>query len=78
MKIITVILLILAFGLPSFAQQKMDLDDLNIKGELLGDDRIQMLNREKNKLQNFVEFRTNFRKEILEDLPKPYPVYLNK
>lgn len=57
------------------AQQQMDLDDLEIKGEVLGDNRIQMINREKNKLQNFVEFRTDYRNEITEGLIHPIPVY---
>lgn len=60
-----------------FGQQRMDLDDLEIKGELLGDNRLQMLNREKNKLRNFVEFRTNYRKEMIEGLEKPLPLYLD-
>ena len=59
----------------SSAQTRMDLDDLEIKGELLGDNRLQMLNREKNELKNFVEFRTNYRSEMIQGLEKPYPIY---
>lgn len=62
-------------GLSAFSQNRMDLDDLEIKGELLGDNRLQMLNREKNELKNFVEFRTNFRKEIVQGLTRPHPIY---
>lgn len=59
------------------AQTRMDLDDLEIKGEILGDNRLQMLNREKNKLKNFVEFRTSYRNEMVEGLEKPFPIYLD-
>lgn len=57
------------------AQNKMDLDDLEIKGELHDDNRLKMLAREKNSLKNHVKFRTNYRKEILEGLMKPEPKY---
>ena len=59
----------------SWAQQQMDLEDLEIKGELLGDNRIQMINRERNKLKNFVEFRTDYRQETTEGLIRPIPIY---
>lgn len=59
---------------PSFAQnKKLDLDDLMIKGELHSDDRLMILSRQKNELKNFIKFRTNYRNEILEQLPKPQP-----
>ncbi|MBT4761118.1 MAG: hypothetical protein HOO06_05410 [Bdellovibrionaceae bacterium] len=61
-----------------FAQSKMDLQDLDVKGELLGDNRIQMIKRQQNLLKNHVKFRTNFRKEIMEELEKPYPRYSYK
>ena len=72
-------ILILIFTLPAVAwsQTRMDLDDLEIKGELLGDNRLQMLNRDKNKLKNFVEFRTSYRKEMVEGLEKPFPRYID-
>ncbi|MCB0421314.1 MAG: hypothetical protein KDD61_09970 [Bdellovibrionales bacterium] len=56
-----------------YAQSKMDLDDLQIKGELHNDDRLRLLAREKNKLKNFVKFRTDFRSEITQGLRKPAP-----
>ena len=59
----------------AFSQTRMDLDDLEIKGELLGDNRLQMLNREKNQLKNFVEFRTNYRNEMIQGLERPSPIY---
>ena len=71
-------ILVSLFTASLFAQSKMDLEDLNVKGELLGDNRIQMIKRQQNKLKNYVEFRTNFRKEIMEELEKPYPKYIYK
>ena len=66
---------LLLLGVTASAQQQMDLDDLEIKGEVLGDNRIQMINREKNKLKNFVEFRTDYRNEITQGLVEPIPQY---
>ncbi|MCC7403808.1 MAG: hypothetical protein IT288_05355 [Bdellovibrionales bacterium] len=55
------------------AQAKMDLDDITIKGELHNDDRLKLLARQKNELKNYVKYRTNYRKEMVEGLPKPRP-----
>lgn len=55
------------------AKNKLDLDDLDVKGELVNDDRLNIIGREKNELQNYVKFRTNFRAEIVEELPTPAP-----
>lgn len=52
---------------------KMDLDDITIKGELHNDDRLKLLARQKNELKNYVKYRTNYRSEITEDLPRPKP-----
>lgn len=57
----------------SAQNKKLDLDDLMIKGELHSDDRLMILSRQKNELKNFIKFRTNYREEILEQLPKPQP-----
>lgn len=73
MKLIFSILLLVSSAV--YAQQKIDLDDIDIKGDLLGDDRIKMLNREKNELRNFVKFRKDYRKEIIEGLEKPHPKF---
>lgn len=72
---IVFIVLILAKAEVCFSQQKLDLEDVNIKGELLGDNRIQMLNRQRSELKNFVEYRTNYRKEMIQELERPYPKY---
>ncbi len=58
---------------PARAQNRLDLDDIDVKGELINDDRLVILSREKNELQNYVKFRTNFKSEIAEELPQPAP-----
>jgi precorrin-6B methylase 1 len=68
-----VILSILSSSSLAFAGAKMDLDDVTIKGELHNDDRLKLLARQKNELKNYVKYRTNYRSEIVEDLPKPKP-----
>ena len=63
----------------SWAQKKrLDLEDIAIKGELYGDDRLNMLSRQENELKNYVKFRTNYRLEIVEALPEPRPGVSNK
>ncbi len=59
------------FGLTAYAQtKKLDLDDMIIKGELHNDDRILLLSRQRNDLKNIINFRENFREEILQQIPK--------
>ena len=58
---------------PARAQARLDLDDIDVKGELINDDRLVILSREKNELQNYVKFRRNFRSEVAEELPQPAP-----
>jgi hypothetical protein len=58
---------------PVYAKNKLDLDDLEIKGDLLNDGRLVILARERNELKNYVKFRTNFRSEMAEALPSPAP-----
>ncbi len=65
--------ILILLGLPSFSQNKMDLEDLNIKGELHGDDRLKMIARDKNRLKNYVKYRTDFKAEMIEGMPKPEP-----
>ncbi len=50
---------------------KVDLGDVQIKGELLSDKRLGFSSREKNYLTDQIKLRTNFRDEMLEELP-PY------
>ena len=80
MKII-IFTFLLALGFFAEAQQappagnavvnkKMDLGDIAIKGELLGDDRMNFVKRQREELKNRVKFRTNFRAEILQEYKK--------
>lgn len=64
-------------GLAAHAQQagqvvnkKLDLGDIAIKGELLSDDRMNFVKRQREELRNRVKFRTNFRPEILQEYNK--------
>ena len=70
-----IVLLFIIFITPMSlsGQQKLDLDDLKIKGELHDDNRLRILARDSSEIKNFVKFRTHFRKEIIEGLPKPRP-----
>lgn len=59
----------------------MDLDDLMIKGELHSDGQMLMLNRQRNDLKNRIKFRTNYRKEMSEeiiDLKSTSPLFKSK
>ena len=73
MKRAVVLILLFFSSQQVYAQNKMDLEDLSIKGELHNDDRLRLLAREKSKIKNFVKFRTNYRAEIVEGLVKPKP-----
>lgn len=74
MKICLVVFLSSLLSSLAFAQKKkLDLDDLTIKGELHNDDRLLILSRQKNELKNYVKFRTQYRDEIVQQLPKPNP-----
>lgn len=59
----------------SFAQSRnrLNLEDLSIKGELLNDGRLNIIGRERLDLQNYVKFRTNYRSEMVKELPTPAP-----
>ena len=73
MKRIYLAIFIVFTSTPCFGEKKLDLEDLQIKGELHGDNRLRIISRDKNKIKNYVKFRTHFRKEIVEGLPKPLP-----
>ena len=55
------------------AQRKLDLEDLNVKGELMNDNRLKLSARESKKMDERVKFRTNYRSEIAEDLDVKTP-----
>lgn len=61
--------------LTSHAQQKMDLNDISIKGEVHNDERLRLLAREKNRIKNYVKYRTHYRAEIIQGLIRPEPKY---
>lgn len=60
---------------PSIARagNRVDLDDLNIKGELLNDNRLRMSSREQHKITDRVSYRSGFRKEITDGLEVNWP-----
>lgn len=68
-----IILSLFFSSVSSWAQSRMDLDDLQIRGELHDDQRFRMLARHQNELENYVKLRTDYRSEIVEGLPKPKP-----
>lgn len=65
----TMVLLTITFSTASsFAKKKLDLEDIDVKGELLGDDRLRFYKRQRNTLKNYVNFRKNYRKEIKQNI----------
>ncbi|MBX7231032.1 MAG: hypothetical protein K1X29_03000 [Bdellovibrionales bacterium] len=48
------------------AQQKMNLDDIAIKGELHNDGRLRTLTRDKYENKKYFRLRKNYRQEILQ------------
>jgi hypothetical protein len=56
---------------PLAAQEKsrVDLDDVQIQGELLSDQRLRLMARGRNSIADQIKIRTSFREEILENLP---------
>lgn len=55
------------------AQNRVDLEDMNIKGELLNDNRLRTTAREKHQISDRVTYRSDFRKEITDSLEIPWP-----
>ena len=47
--------------------KKLNLEDITVKGELLSDDRMNFVRRQREELKNRIKFRTNFRPEILQE-----------
>ena len=50
--------------------KKLNLEDITVKGELLSDDRMNFVRRQREELKNRIKFRTNFRPEILQEYLK--------
>lgn len=65
--------LILLFSETSFSQARVDLEDLNVKGELLNDNRMRMSSRESTRIQDRVKYRKNFRPEIIDGIDLRMP-----
>ena len=70
--------LCLVFSAPCFAQNRVDLDDLNIKGDLKNDDRLRLTARERHKLVDRVTYRYGFRKEITDRLEVEWPEAISR
>lgn len=51
----------------STINKKLNLEDITVKGELLSDDRMNFVRRQREELKNRIRFRTNFRAEILQE-----------
>ena len=51
----------------STINKKLNLEDITVKGELLSDDRMNFVRRQREELKNRIRFRTNFRSEILQE-----------
>lgn len=49
---------------------RVNLDDVQIQGELLSDDRLRLLARSRNSIADEIKIRSSFREEILESLPE--------
>jgi len=73
LKIVLLQLLFQLIGLTAQAQNRVDLDDLAIKGELLNDNRLRISSRESHKITDRVSYRNNFRKEITDSLEIAWP-----
>lgn len=62
-------ILILGLGMEAEAK-KIDLDDIQIKGELHSDNRLRFYQRNRAKLQNRVRIPSDFRNKIKSGYPK--------
>lgn len=71
----TVFTSFLIFASTSFSQEtikkNLNLEDITIKGELLSDNRMNLIKRKKEELKNRVKFRTSYREEILQEYTAP-------
>ncbi len=64
---------IFIFSQNAFSQARVDLEDLNVKGELLNDNRMRMSSRESTRVQDRVKYRKNFRPEIIDGIDLRLP-----
>lgn len=55
------------------AQSRVDLEDLDVKGELLNDNRLRMTARDATNISDRIQYRKNFRPEIIDGLDLRIP-----
>jgi hypothetical protein len=60
-------------SIQSRAQNKVDLEDLTIKGDLNSDNRLNLSNRDPASQAERVTYRDNFRPEVTDSLETPWP-----
>jgi len=70
---LSITIAVLGSAVAASAQNRVDLDDLTIKGELLNDNRLRLSSRDQHQINDRVSYRTNFRKEIVDGLEIPWP-----
>ena len=61
---VTLMAFIILLPFAAKAQNRVDLEDLTIKGELLNDNRLRLSSRDQHQITDRVSYRNNFRKEI--------------
>ena len=71
--IISVVAIALLCPMKTYAQARVDLDDLAVKGEILNDNRLRMSTRESSRIQDRVKYRKNFRSEIIDGVDVRVP-----
>ena len=60
-------------SIQSRAQNKVDLEDLTIKGDLNSDNHLNLSNRDPAAQAERVTYRDNFRPEVTDSLETPWP-----
>ena len=55
------------------SENRIDLEDLNIKGELLNDNRLRLSSRDQHQIRDRIAYRNDFRKEITDTLEVNWP-----
>lgn len=72
---VAITMLVIGFASPTtYAQNRVDLEDLSVKGEILRDNRIPVTSRETMHIRDRIQYRKNFRLEITEEQELRMPV----
>lgn len=66
-------LLSLASGDFAWAQNRVDLEDMDVKGELLNENRLNLYARDPYQQADRATYRENFRPEVIDGLEKAWP-----